>query len=621
MRQLFTDPALQEQFLPAGYVQVPLLSASEVSYLLTKIGTLRPDDNFNPQSGENYRATYHCSFVDKNVAYKRQAFALMKEVFEPHLKRYMPDFEIISANFYVKPPHTGRFTIHQNWPVLDVKDTTVTLWCPLQDVDVHNGGIHVVPGSHKIIDHVEGILCPPYFKDFQEALIEKYLKPLPMQAGQGLIFDDALIHWSPTNNSDEPRIAVQILCVPGDATPFLYFLDQNHPERFEKIEAGPEFFLSHTVTDLTVRQPHWKSLGFVENNNRYIAEQEFVDLLKKGDEIRRKIYFPHPTPVFRDRELEEKFQEDGYVVVPLLTAEEVQSLLEIHDSLTGDIPADYYATIFHPDREHRREVGRLIDAILQPRVLPLLAGYKRIASAFISKRGSTKQGRVNVHQDYSFVDQSRVTGVHVWIPLVDVDEDNGCLTVYPGTHFLVNHISAIPWNGSPFQSVLPVLERECGVRLPMAAGSALIYNERTLHGSGENSTPGKRVAVASAYIPVAETMRVYVCDPAEPHRLEILSVQDSADLQLIPGKPIPQPYADTLARIGTINYQLTMLTEEQIQHLRVSRKSKHSDESLRNTENVPTAVPAMPAPTVAEPGKGGGLVGWLRKMLGGARNA
>ena len=296
MRRLFADPALQEQFLPSGYVQVPLLSSKEVSDLLKGIGRLRPDDNFNPQAGEEYRASYHCSFIDTNLDYRRQAFALMKEVFEPHLKRYMPDFEIISANFYVKPPHAGKFTIHQNWPVLDLEDTTVTLWCPLQNVDVRNGAIHVVPGSHKILPHVEGVLCPPYFKAFEEALIAKYLRPLPMQAGEGLIFDDGLIHWSPTNQSEEPRIAVQILCVPGDVTPFLYFFDRGHPERFEKIEVSPEFFFSHTVTDLAARQPHWKSLGCVKNRNRYINEQEFVDLLKKGNEIRRKIYTQESTP-------------------------------------------------------------------------------------------------------------------------------------------------------------------------------------------------------------------------------------------------------------------------------------------------------------------------------------
>ncbi|WP_027403199.1 phytanoyl-CoA dioxygenase family protein [Aphanizomenon flos-aquae] len=296
MRQFFADSVLQDQFLPAGYVQVPMLSAKEISYLISEIGKLRPDDNFNPPPGEKYWTSYHCSFLDKNVDYKRQAFGLIKKVFNPYLKRYMPDFEIVNANFFVKPPHSGAMKIHQNWTALEMEDTTVTLWCPLQDVDAHNGGIHVVPGSHKIIPHVESVMCSPYFKDIQEALMEKYLQPIPMRAGEGLIFDDGLIHWTPVNNSEVARIAVQIFCVPSNATPFLYLFDQNHPEHFEKIEVDEEFFLSQSITDMIVRQPHWKSLGFVENKNRYISEEEFIELLKKGDEIRQKIYFPNTNP-------------------------------------------------------------------------------------------------------------------------------------------------------------------------------------------------------------------------------------------------------------------------------------------------------------------------------------
>ncbi|NMF58664.1 phytanoyl-CoA dioxygenase family protein [Pseudanabaena yagii] len=249
MRQLFDNSTLQNSFLSTGYVQVPILSAREVSYLLTEIGKLCPDDNFNPPSGKKYRTSYHCSFLDKNLDYKRQAFSLIKEVFNPYLKRYMPDFEIVNANFFVKPPHSGAMAIHQNWTALELEDTTVTLWCPLQDVDAHNGGIHVVPGSHKIIPHIESVMCPPYFKDFQKALMEKYLQPIPMRAGEGLIFDDGLIHWTPVNNSEVARIAVQIFCVPSESTPFLYLFNQDDPEYFEKIEVDEEFFLSQSITE------------------------------------------------------------------------------------------------------------------------------------------------------------------------------------------------------------------------------------------------------------------------------------------------------------------------------------------------------------------------------------
>jgi hypothetical protein len=111
-----------------------------------------------------------------------------------------------------------------------------------------------------------------------------------MSAGEALIFDDGLIHWSANNNSDRARVAIQILCVPRDAQPVYFFYDKEHPERFELIEVDSDFYVTTAVSELVVRQPHWKSLGFVENKNRYITEPEFVELLSRGHEIREQVY-------------------------------------------------------------------------------------------------------------------------------------------------------------------------------------------------------------------------------------------------------------------------------------------------------------------------------------------
>ncbi|BAQ61813.1 hypothetical protein GM3708_2219 [Geminocystis sp. NIES-3708] len=284
MRQIFQDNDLQKSFLKKGYVQVPMLSSTQVMYLLEEIAKLRPYDNFAPKN------SYHCSFLDPNLEYKRQTYNLIRGIFTPFVNEYLVGYEILNCNFYVKPPHTGEFQIHQNWPAIaDINDTTVTIWCPLVDVIESNGAIQVVAGSHKILPHIEAPNSPPYFVNFQEALIEKYLKPFPMKAGEAIIFDDGLIHWSRKNDSDQSRIAIQILCIPSDATPTFFFKECE--ERFELIHADSEFFLTSHVSDLYGdRKPDWKSVGFVKNQNRLITEEEFAKLLKNGEEIRSQIY-------------------------------------------------------------------------------------------------------------------------------------------------------------------------------------------------------------------------------------------------------------------------------------------------------------------------------------------
>lgn len=293
MNQFFADMELEQQFMSTGFVQVPMLSDAEILHMLGEINKLCPEDSFNPHLDKKYYITYHCSTLDPNLDYRKKAFDLIKGMLEPYLRSFMPAYEILSCNFFIKPPHTGMLRIHQNWPVLDLDDTSVTLWCPLQDVDARNGTLHLVPGSHKLLPHIESMDAAfgfPYFREFEAALIEKYLKPMTLKAGEALIFDESLIHWTPENNSDKPRIAVQITAHPKDKTPVLYLCDKEHPERFEKFEISPEFYLTEHMNEQAVRQRQRKSLGFVENKNRAISEDEFIQLMEQGDEIRQHIY-------------------------------------------------------------------------------------------------------------------------------------------------------------------------------------------------------------------------------------------------------------------------------------------------------------------------------------------
>ena len=285
MRQIFHDARLQKNFLKAGYVTVPLLSEAQVRYILAQLNDLHPDDNFTPDGRGVAKCSYHCSFLDTNSAYKQQTYNLLKDVFTPFVERYLVGYHILNCNFYVKPPQTGEFQIHQNWPAIsDINDTTVTIWCPLVDVEASNGALQVVEGSHKILPHVETPGSPAYFSNFQQALVRDYLKSMPMNAGEGIIFDDSLIHWSQKNDSDYPRIAIQILCIPNDATPTFFF--KLNEENFEMIYADSEFFLHNSMMNLLTRQPEWQSLGLIENQNRLITEVEFAELIHYGDRIR-----------------------------------------------------------------------------------------------------------------------------------------------------------------------------------------------------------------------------------------------------------------------------------------------------------------------------------------------
>jgi ectoine hydroxylase-related dioxygenase (phytanoyl-CoA dioxygenase family) len=99
------------------------------------------------------------------------------------------------------------FPLHQDPSLMDEERwTPLTFWIPLVDVDVVNGCMYGVPGSHLLQSGPRPSFASFPHPDLQDEL-RRYLRPIPMRAGQLLIFHSALIHASPDNQSGSLRVA------------------------------------------------------------------------------------------------------------------------------------------------------------------------------------------------------------------------------------------------------------------------------------------------------------------------------------------------------------------------------------------------------------------------------
>ncbi len=283
MRKIFFDENSQKEIIEKGYTKVQLLEDKEIAHIMKEIKELRPDDRFDPKPDE-YGFTFHFTFIDTNIEYRRKTHDLLQSVFSPHIKRLLINYDFITCNFYLKSPGKGQLHVHQNWNMTaNQKETSVTIWCPLIDVDEHNGTLQVVEGSHKLVPNIESYMCKPFFYNYCESLMKEYSKPIPLKAGEAIIFDDTLIHWSSNNNSSEPRFVASAICVPVEAIPVFYYPDQsNEVNRFELVELNKEFFIENSFQDLNSRPRNLKSLGFIENKNIDVSEDEFLVLLNQN---------------------------------------------------------------------------------------------------------------------------------------------------------------------------------------------------------------------------------------------------------------------------------------------------------------------------------------------------
>lgn len=215
---------------------------------------------------------------------------------------------------------------------------------------------------------------------------------------------------------------------------------------------------------------------------------------------------------FRDTALEEQYHREGYLRVPFLEPGELQAIRSLFDEAKSGCATGFYSTLWSGDIEYRRRVHEEVQRVLARPIGELLMDYRMCLANFAVKHPGQPDSKVPVHQDWTFVDESRYFAVAIWCPLVDVDSTNGCLAVVPRSHRITDKIRANhpnEVNYSPFCGIYGRLEQAYLRELPMRAGEAVIYNQGLLHGSKVNRSDSPRAAVVAAYLPREAQLRHY----------------------------------------------------------------------------------------------------------------
>lgn len=291
MRKIFFDENSQKEFEQQGYIKVSLLSKDEIDSVLKELWQLTPDDNFNPKGKDGLPFSFHCTNFDTNLEYRKKANELLRQTFTAQINKHLIDYKMMINVFFIKPPGKGELEFHQDITITeDLNQRNLVVWCPLIDVTEQNGTLYIVEGSYKIVPNLPVIGQPWYFSEFLNTFDKDYVKSVLLKAGEALIYDTNMIHGSPDNFSDSVRCSAQFLCIPAEAKPLHYHLDWNNPDNLEVFEVESEdFYIETTIPSLLFGRPSLKSTGFIKRNYKTLTEDEFVSLLKSGDEIKPKL--------------------------------------------------------------------------------------------------------------------------------------------------------------------------------------------------------------------------------------------------------------------------------------------------------------------------------------------
>ncbi|MFN8295428.1 MAG: phytanoyl-CoA dioxygenase family protein [Chitinophagales bacterium] len=488
-----------------GYITMPFLSDEEVEELKSVYYT-----NFHDAKTTFYSTSFH-----EDLELKRKVSDTIISKLHNKLHSTFTDYKILGSSFLNKlPKDNNPLPLHQDWTVTDEdKYGSFTIWIPLQDTNYKNGAIRVIDGSHMVENNLRSPSIPVAFEE-ERTQFEKYLKTLPLRKGEAFIFNQKLMHASWPNSSTEERLALTVGLVPKDAALFMLYYNKKKNE-IQQYGMPDDLFLHYPEI---IDKP---TIGLLEKSFTYtpgkLTEKQFRQQL-----FENRTQYTSMQPLFSDAEHQSFFEKNGYLKINALDENDIKELKDfLYESGIKKVTEyGFYVGMDHEDKKLVASMMEKIGDIAMPKLRPYLQDYQLITASYVIKDSNPK-GVVPPHQDWTFVeDEIQHCSVTCWIALMDTDMQNGCLGVIKGSHKFFNSVrpSPSPQVPSPLSkhmfSLFPYFEL-----IPMKAGEALIFDNRTFHASPPNITDTSRLAVGLSFTQKNAELRHYYLKPGTNNTL------------------------------------------------------------------------------------------------------
>ena len=239
MRAVFTKKQREDTITHDGYLVVDFLNPDELEEVQKGTRELG--------FGMDHEKKLRMSVVQDSVEKRNEIFEKLSPVFQRAADKCLHNYKVVRIGIFDKLPGGGDIRIHQHPNLVDEsKYRSFTIWIPLTDTTVDMGTLHVVKGSHKFVNYVRS------YDDIYNAfgrvsprLMRKYSTPLLLKAGQAVVFDDRLTHWSPPNKTSIIRTAFQLELIPQEAKLMIHY--RANDKELSQYDISDEFYRATAV--------------------------------------------------------------------------------------------------------------------------------------------------------------------------------------------------------------------------------------------------------------------------------------------------------------------------------------------------------------------------------------
>jgi len=249
LHEVIKDSNLKKELHEIGYVVHGNIGAENISKLKALYQELH---KFNTPKGGNFYSLY-----SDDLTYRKKVHDTIGNILYPFYDELFINYKSVINSFIIKVPGPeSEFTLHQDSTGLDeLTYSPLSIWIPLQDTNMENGTLCVVPKSHGFFYPFRGISFSSPFQHF-ENLLRAYLVPLDLKSGDIVMFDNRIVHYSHLNKSNTDRVVVMSGLFPKEAKLEACYRDESVSDSPIEVYSQPEDFLLTNTTffkDCTAR--------------------------------------------------------------------------------------------------------------------------------------------------------------------------------------------------------------------------------------------------------------------------------------------------------------------------------------------------------------------------------
>lgn len=217
----------------------------------------------------------------------------------------------------------------------------------------------------------------------------------------------------------------------------------------------------------------------------------------------RNLVLPIPSKYdgfafFRSADANREFCDKGFVILDMGSHQVLDGLAsayaELRMELTGSLENEFRNTSQLNDNDLKSRVKEALMKYEKDLFSSLINDHVEVEPGSFFNKAANSESATGLHHDGCHIDEANLCGVHAWIPLQDMAENNGTFWIVPYSHRIghynrqVSDTSILDGHKAVLSSMLELVN--------IKRGQILFFDHALVHLSGANRSDQERTAAS-----------------------------------------------------------------------------------------------------------------------------